>query len=530
MKKNKTILILSLLFFYVYFLIHLAIINDYGLSWDFHYHFYGGLYHLGIPFEKTYEDVPVALQLFPTYIQTAPDPFGPFTQIIPTLSYFLLHKQLHIFPLDSAYNFPMLIFGAGGVALLFYFVAKVKGIPAGILAGLSLALLPNYFGYLHTNMKDIPNAFAFSLAIVTFWNLEKKKTIRSLIFAVVSFAFAFNVKINSTVVPVICFVWFTTMHGKAIILSVLKKDKKKLRTIVPIFLYFILAPLAAIALWWPFWSDPLGKLLQLKTFYTYNTFNMWIFWMGQLHISGQDVPKLYPYAYIAVTTPLPILISFIIGFCVSVRNVFKKDPFSMLLILWFFIPLLRYLNPHSGAIDGVRHFMEFVYPLSALAGIGAWSSYMYVRKILTVKYAFWILGILSFFWMGYSLIHYHPYQTSYFNELIGGIKGGSKNFDVDFWGTPQKGAMVWLNAHAPENSSIYFPMAANSAGVYLRKDLLLQVNSKRMEESDYVSIFNRYTFIYDYGLDDFIKEKEKEGKLVYSKNIDGVPLIWVLRK
>ena len=139
------------------------------------------------------------------------------------------------------------------------------------------------------------------------------------------------------------------------------------------------------------------------------------------------------------------------------------------------------------------------------------------------------IGITIFLFLLKTIIYYHPYQTSYFNALIGGIRGAEGKFDIDFWGTPQKEAMMWLNQNAPANATVNVLMAQSSAGVYLRPDLRKLLNTKDIRESDYGVILNRESFFYSSGRD-YIKKKAAENKLVFTKKIDGVSLVWVFAK
>lgn len=505
--------------------------SDYAVSWDFHYHHYAGLYHLG-QYVPSIKDAGEVFFTSPDPRLTIEDPFGPFTQTLPTLSYLFFHQRLGVLPFDSAYNFPMVLFGSFGVGLLFLFAYESLGFRVALFSSLFLAFLPTHFGYLHVNMKDVPNAFAFALSIYTFYRLVRKKRVRDLLFAAFAFAFAFNIKINSVLIPVVCFVWYIligiNIHNRKIEFHVSKT----------VLFYFLLAPFLALVIWWPFWTDPLKKLLELPHFYSLNTINIPVLLFGQEYTSGVDIPWWYPYLYIGITTPIPILFTFVIGMFICLVRVFfevirkiqiTSQGIFLLLLLWFFIPILRYFNPTSGAIDGVRHFMEIIYPLCFIAGIGA--SYL-VGKITKIQHGRqFVLGILVIFfgWLSFIAIYYHPYQTSYFNFFIGGIRGANTQFDVDFWGTPQREAMLWLNSNAPKNSSIYILMAQSSAGMYLRKDLRSSMNLRSVSESDYVVILNRPSFWSD-DIEPLLSQKKKEGKIAYARNIDGVPLVWIIKK
>ena len=494
----------------IYFVLNIIILPHYGLSWDYHYHHYAGLYHLGMKVPSYSEDVTIPFSA-PDPRLTVEDPFGPFTQIIPSLSQVIFADGLKILPFDLAYNLPMVVFGSIGVLVLFLFLLEAFNFTVAIIGLIALALNPVYFGYLHNNMKDIPNAAAFALSLWLFWRLVKYKNIKSLVLSALAFALAFNIKINSIFIPVINGLYY------------LFQTKFKFRGIVPA--YFFLAPLLALAVWWPFWREPINKLLELPEFYSLNTYNMPVLFFGKILRSGINIPVIYPYAYLLVSTPLSLVFLSIIGLIFSIYSSVRKKYSYLLVLFWFFIPLARYLSPKAGAIDGIRHFMEVLYPLSVFCGIG----FYLIFKKFSAKIKI-TSGIILLLLLSYDIIKYHPYQTSYFNLAIGGINGAQGKFDLDFWGTPQKEAVLWLNLNAPFDSFVHIVMAQSTASVYLRPDLAQNVNKKTIEESDYVILLNRQSFFGIYDVSKMPKEKEEENKIVFSRRINGVPLVWIFRK
>lgn len=188
-----------------------------------------------------------------------------------------------------------------------------------------------------------------------------------------------------------------------------------------------------------------------------------------------------------------------------------------MLFLWFFLPLFRYLNPKIGVIDGIRHFEEVVFPLCAIAAVGF---IKIAKNIKIIK----IITIITIIILIKDIIRYHPYQISYFNELIGGIGGAAGNFDVEYWGTSQKQAIRWLNANARPNSFVHILMAGDAAAKYLRPDLLARVNTKGFDEADYVVVLNRESFFDRYwGSRDYLSRH----KPVFTVSVQGVPLTMI---
>ncbi len=517
----KKTLLIALLITIINFLVHFVIINDYGLSWDYHFHYYGGLYHLGLPVPKASDLSPIPFTA-PDPRLTVDDPFGPFISIIPTLSQHFFYDKWQLLAMDSAYNLPMIIIGSLGVGIMYLFMSEVFTPFVGLFSSLFLLLLPVYFGYTHNNMKDIPNAVLFAFTIYFFWRLVRYKKTKDLIVSSLFFAVAFNFKINSIFIPLICLLWYISVYYRNIFN--IYKNKSAL--------FFLLAPVFALIIWWSFWKDPLGKLLMLPAYFTRNTIYIPVLYLGKIIYSGVNIPLSYPYVYLAVTIPIPILFFFVIGLSGSIYALFTNSKYKngiSLLLLWFFVPLFRYLSPQMGAIDGVRHFLEVVFPLSALASFGLYFTFdkiYYIRKNLFLKYLICLTIILLLI---KNLIVYHPYQTSFYNSLIGGLKGAEGQFDIDFWGTPQKDAVFWLNKNAPLNSKIYIAMAQSTSSTYLRGDLLEQVNKSPLLQSDYIVILNRQSFFKLSGVEDYISDKEFNKKVVYQKTIEDVSLVWVVK-
>lgn len=507
--KSKLV---GFLIFSLFLIVNLITLKDYGLSWDYHFHYYGGLFHLGMNVPKVSEKTFIPYSP-PDPRLTIEDPFGPFMQIIPTFSQVILSDSLQLLPFDLAYNLPNAVFGSIGILIIYFLALDLFGMEVAVLSALFLALHPYYFGYLHNNMKDIPNAAAFACSLWLFYRLIKFKNLKYLILSSLAFAFAFNIKINAVLIPVVCGIYFLLINFK------------KLLKYPIILTYFILSPLFALALWWPFWRNPLEKLLEMPKFYSLNTFNMPVQFFGNIVHSGINIPITYPYVYLAITTPLPMILFFVIGLVFSLFLAISKKPNYIFILCFFFVPLLRYLSPQTSAIDGIRHFLEVLFPLSIISALGI----KFVFRKLNSKYRILIHAFITVL-LVFNIVKYHPYQTSFFNSLIGGIRGASLQFDVDFWGTPQKEAVLWLNKNAPSDSYVHIVMAQSTASLYLRPDLAKYVNSKSISESDFIVLLNRKSFFDLYQVNNLPVLKQREAKIVYQKNIDGIPLVWVFRK
>jgi len=497
MKRYAGLLIIA-----AFLLLHLLIINDYGFTWDFHFHFFGGGKLLGIePSELEPRNLPF-VEPDPRRAWTLP--YGPLMSIPPVASYLFLYKTLNILPADSAYHLPIILWGIAGTATLFFFLKEAYSSRAGILAALFVGLMPRYFADLHNNMKDIPSAAIFAVNMWLVWRLMRYRRTIDLVLAVIAFAVALNIKINSVFIPVIAAVWIS--------IGWIRKDPGIRKKLPFLLTYFIAAPAAAFLLWWMFWPNPVGQLKHAYLTFGVGTNNIEVILNGKWYCSGSTVPWYYPLWYLAITTPLPMLVLFLVG----LASKQKKSLF----ILWLLLPLSRYLLPSVGVIDGIRHFEEVLFPIAAIAALGA-DRLLSLSKRSAVSYALVGIMLIPLVW---NIISYHPYQIAYFNELVGGTKGAMGNYDLDYWGTSQKKAVEWVNNTAPPGSKVHIVMAAAVAGQYLRPDLLPNLNKFGYDESDYVILLNRQSFLYRFF---YAYEYLLHHKPVYTVTVAGAPLTWV---
>ncbi len=511
-----TILLLSL---------HIVLNPSYPVSWDFFHHFFAGLSFIRHPLPTDMvEHIPFPQ---PDPRTTTKLPFGPLVSLPPILSYVLFTLKLNLIPFDQAYNLPIIIVGIAGTLILYLFLLEAFNFPIAISALVMLALYPRYAADIHYNMKDVPQVVAFALAVWMFWRLVNGRRRKDLVLAVVAFAVAFNTKVNTVFMPIVGAVWvgllIVTKAGKYLRVPLTKVSRKALS---PVLGYFLAAPVAAILLWSLFWDNPFDRLLYLPRFFWDNTKNLEVLYFGKWYCSGVNVPWHYPFGYLAIVTPLPILAFFFIGLIKLMRHM-RNVPTYQLLLVWLLVPLLRYLLPSIGVIDGIRHFEEVVYPLVAIAAVGFMESITFIKRIAKTRLQKPVLivgGALLVIWLLVPIIKLHPYQIAYYNELVGGTRGAMGKFDLDYWGISQKEAIMWLNQRVPLGSNIHIVMAADVASKYLRPDLLATVNTTSYDDADYVVVLNRQSFFYRYF---YIVEYMLRRKAAFTVSRDGVPLTWV---
>ena len=84
-----------------------------------------------------------------------------------------------------------------------------------------------------------------------------------------------------------------------------------------------------------------------------------------------------------------------------------------------------------------------------ISGLGIMYFLNFARKFKLEKLFFWAYIFLFSLSTYNSIIKYHPYQSSYYNEIIGGIDGAAnKGFEVTYWGDAFIGALPFLDEHS----------------------------------------------------------------------------------
>lgn len=120
-------------------------------------------------------------------------------------------------------------------------------------------------------------------------------------------------------------------------------------------------------------------------------------------------------------------------------------------LLWVAFPLAYFaiLRPH--VYDGLRHFLFLLPALAVGAAVGA------ERLIDKRRWLAPLLAVLALATFAESA-RWHPYQTSYFQPLVGGEL--HELYDVDYWASSYREAALWI-AEQSGDRPVRILLAAN---------------------------------------------------------------------
>lgn len=549
----------------VFLFFNVVILHDYGQNWDESTHFFRGQAFLNffLTGQKKYEDLPK----FKLYYQNndsvlfdpldkkdiprvsmyqhrglafnywsgstaSPGGHPPLSDIFAAFFNFVLFQKIGLINDVDSHHVYSVFLAAILVGVIFVWAHKNYGVFTAIIASISLALYPIFFAESHFNIKDVPETVFYSLSIIAFYEgIVRRKNLWILISAIF-FSFAFATKFNILFMPFTLLPW--------IILYLLKlKDKRKYINLMPSFIVYPILVTTVFFASWPFlWPDLIGRFSEVMTYYR-EIGNNSVFDPRYITYFGFNT---YPAQWIVYVTPLVTLFFSLFGIIYALRNGFKeKTKITLLILIWFLIPILRVTRPNAGIYGGVRQIMEYAPAMAILSGIGAnWlreqivnfivirNKNIFFKKRTGLLIAF--LLILAFVPITIKLISLHPNEGIYYNPLIGGLKGAKEKGLLDAGsdlGNVNKQATEWINSNAEPNAKValFAGLGSDIPGIQLRGDLSFSnIHRSGMDrKGEYVIGLVENFYIYP---DDFMVIYYNNFLIpVHEIKVDGVPLI-----
>jgi hypothetical protein len=412
----------SLLFFGTLLLIS-ATSKDYGLTWDEPAYFEATDLHVkwltdfahnigAGKWRQSLDDgaIKAAWHGNPYYV-----PHPPFSRLISGLSKALLSPWLSGFP---AYRVGPALFFAALVTVIFLWMRELFGTATGLFSTLALLLTPNLFGYAHMAVTDLPLAAMWFLTVYFFWQgLSSWKWSAAL---GVVWGLALATKFPAVLIPIPLILWAHFFY----------RD----RYVNNLFALIFVAPVVMIAVQPYLWHQTGLRVLEflyegLSRGYRPDA-NFTIYFFHQVYFTSQ-LPWYYSFFMIGITTPEPFLLLAFLGIMsIALRKLHR----SIVLLLFLNAAFILALGWMPGAVlhDGVRQMLSVLPFIVALAAVGFHLLLEYIVRTLNKHYApitalqTKIAGILVLLFSFSPLLDVylcHPFQLSFYNRLVGGVRG-----------------------------------------------------------------------------------------------------------
>lgn len=444
------------------------------------------------------------------------DHHPPLMKISGGLASYLFADTLHLTDFMAGYRLGTLPF----VFLLSFMMTSITtvyyGAAIGIFAGITSIFLPRLFYEAHLGALDFSIAVMAFAAVATTARAARswKWFIASLIFI----GLALSAKLQG--------IFFYGMIGLFWTLQF-----RNIKLLLLRMLGLVLIPPAIFLFSWPWlWPEPLARYqFYLSLMQTHIPIE--VFYLGTTYMNTPEglAPWHYPFVLTLVTLPVIVLILFLFG-VLSALVAPKKN--ERLFLVGAFLPLMVSALPQALKYDGVRLFLPafpFIVFLAA-AGLSRLASLFvrYQTKTAIAVSAFTLLWVIA------STLRVHPFQMSYYNELVGGLPGAVKaGFETEYWATPYANVLGFVNAHGKDSFCV-FPWPDH----FERYKLLgkipqdLTIISKDVSYKDsltmctYLILLSRQGFFYVNP--DYLRLYRTE-KPVYSVTLDGVPLVSIYK-
>jgi hypothetical protein len=184
--------------------------------------------------------------------------------------------------------------------------------------------------------------------------------------------------------------------------------------------------------WWRLTMPRLAHYYMLNTARRGSLPDIRIIYFGQIY--EYSLPWHNAWVLIAITVPASILAAALAGLVVTAGRLRRDRLPLFFLVNLVTLPLLRMLS--TPAHDGVRLFLPTFFFLAAFAGWGAVGLADGLARLFRAR-AGVVRGVVAGLVLlpaAWQLVKIHPFELSYYNELIGGPRGArDAGFELAYW-------------------------------------------------------------------------------------------------
>jgi len=288
---------------------------------------------------------------------------------------------------------------------------------SGAAAGFALLAMPRVFAHAHLAALDTFLSFFWTWALLTAEKaIRSTRTVRAMSVAGAIWALALLIKIHAWLLLPIIGVW-----------SLMRLPPRRAAAAVSAW---AVVGVSGFVFGWPWlWYDFWARL---QAYWGTGVLRASILvqYFGKV-VVDRDVPWHYPWFYFAATVPLGLQLLGIVGLARAWRNR-RDDPFPLLLAGTILVFLLLF-STRVPVYDGERLFLNVFPTWAMLIGLGfdwLWNHRYSSHRHRTVLLVF----VLA---QGYGLVSLHPFGLSYYNGLVGGLRGAERlGLELTYWNDP----------------------------------------------------------------------------------------------
>lgn len=335
---------------------------------------------------------------------------------------------------------------------------------AGLAAAWCLLLTPDWWGHSFNNPKDVP--FAVAAAWTLSWLVRVAQELpdprrRSVLWLGVCFGLALGIRVGGLIlaggIALVPLAWVLgrarergfgrgdrgeggLRGGLRAVAADVWRMVRRLWPMLPVTYVVMLAawPWAQIA---PI-SHPLEALAEFSKFPLDFTF---VF--AGVTVRTTDLPWWYLPVGFGVKLPEVVVLALIGGAGLALVRWGRGRRLRLdilALAAAILLPPTMVIVTHAVLYDGIRHMTFLLPPLAVAAGVAIDQG---ARLLPRAGRA--VLAVLLLADAGAqvtAMVDLHPYETIWFNQFVGGVRGANGRFELDYWGTALSEAARRLTA------------------------------------------------------------------------------------
>ncbi len=482
-----------------------VLLNDFGITWDEPIHFANGDKYVAWFMKPRMTNVDKFFGV------TIDDVHPPFRKLVAGLTHELLTTRLHVIDNTRGYRISSLLFVFPFILAFTYIAIGQFGYSIGILVPFMYSLLPHVLFLTPLVTMDYAIAAMWFIAVAA--AAKGMKSYKWLTVSAITGGLALLTKLHGYLFlgPIgLYWLWyFRKLFNRK------HKTKERIEALKKL-IYLIGVAIVIYVVGWPWlWRMPFNHLAEyFRLQLTHDSVPVFVLGQTYKRVGWWYTPLMF-----LTTTPLFVLIFFFIG---GIYAVVKGRIWDRLMLANALFPIIFFSAPFVYRYDWVRLFLA-AFPFACLvAGRGM---AVIIKSIgrrmriigLTIIVLLWIATVYQ------SVIRIHPWESAYYNELVGGISGASRyGFETEFWGNGYLGVLPWMNDHkndmmcvSPTTSVFYYYQAMGQ----IEPGVVFQAGRDVCKYA--VVLMRQGLFIQD----PFIAKVVATKKPVYSVTVDGVSLV-----
>lgn len=444
------------------------------------------------------------------------------------------------FDIDQYYEVRHVIGGiVGALGILMAGLAGLRwgGGLCGLMTLLLMFFTPRFFGHSMNNLKDIPFAVGYIMALyytVRLFDHFPYFRLRHVVGVVAGIALALGTRSGGLILYPMFFMYAGLFYIRYVGIKECYKLQKYIkpigRTVGVMLLVVGVSYLLAISLW-PFaLQKPFTNVLYSLERFTNYSIGLRTIFDGQQMMSNM-LPWEYAPKYLCIGMPLVTVLGF---FGYMVYLLWRRKEFSLMAYFFFFavvFPVFWVVYKNSNLYGGIRHLLFVMPPMVVIAG-RFWTQMINLPRIY-LKLGSSVLFVVLFSLPVVHAVKNHPNEYVYFNELAGGMKGAYGNYETDYYFNSLKQSADWFKKNIlpalPEDRKTVI-VTQGPLDYYFRKDTNIQVV--------YTRYYEKYGKEWDYAIfgNVYINRFQLQNGLfppagnLYSPLVDGYPVSCVLQR